>query len=65
MPCLYVLLNLFSEQPMLIAIPVQGSKASKLQPGLGIAFGVELYYLEPIRSHKYHEGDVVMFCHGA
>ena len=46
--CAYCALQSFPEQAMLIAVPVQASKASKLQPGLGIALGVELHHLDSV-----------------
>ena len=37
--------------------------ASQLHPGLGIAFGIELHHLQPVRGDVGQKRDVVSFGH--
>ena len=49
---------------MAIAVVIEISPAPELEPGLGIALGIELHHLQPVGGHRRDEGDVMLLGHG-
>ena len=53
-------LQLFPEQPVAVAVPVQPPPAPGTEPGAGLALGVELHQVEPAGGHIGQEGDIIV-----
>lgn len=49
---------------MAVAAVIQMPHPTQLQPGLGIALGIELYHLNPVRGYECHKGNVMLLRHG-
>lgn len=49
---------------MLVAVVIEIPHAPKLQPGLGVAFGVEIHHLGPVCGDVGYEGNVMGLRHG-
>ena len=56
-------LQLFPEQPVAVAVPVQPPPAPGTEPGAGLALGVELHQVEPAGGHIGQEGDIMVLAH--
>ena len=48
---------------VVVAVEVEVASAVELEASFGVAFGVELDELHPIRSEEGYEGNIVGFCH--
>ena len=49
---------------MPVAVIIQIPSAAELQPGLGVAFGIEFHQLDPVRGDEGQKRDVVILGHG-
>ena len=47
----------------MVAVEVEVASAVELETGFGVAFGVELDKLHPVRCEEGYEGNIVGFCH--
>ena len=54
----------FLEQAVPVTVPVEGAEATELEPGLGVALGVEFHKLHPVGGDEGHEGNIVRLGHG-